>query len=296
MSSLLGDIIPNQRLSLLDFVEQANHLLPRFLPESSIDSRQREEVNVRLVRHMTTLGLLDEALREGREARYTGTHLLQLLVVRRLMAEGYTTGAIKKLIAGASIERLEALLEGEAQPTVEVMASLVLEESAPLSRQRRQAGDQVQAEQEVAREESSVEEQTAGGENPALEFLHKLKGRKAGQEGGNERGRDSPSSAPIPRSAGEPLGAASPSAPAAQGANAAQGTPPPVHSPVVSARPAAPLHWVRVEVLPGLEVHVREDFALPVTPHEQERLLQRIAQELKVIRAGTTPASKRRSP
>jgi hypothetical protein len=37
-------------------------------------------------------------------------------VVRRLMAEGYNTGAIKKLIAGASTERLEALLEGASHP------------------------------------------------------------------------------------------------------------------------------------------------------------------------------------
>jgi hypothetical protein len=44
-----------------------------------------------------------------------------------------------------------------------------------------------------------------------------------------------------------------------------------------------------------LEVHVGEDFTLPVTPYEQERLLQRAVEELKAIRAGTTPATKRRS-
>jgi DNA-binding transcriptional MerR regulator len=265
MSALLGSIIPDERFSLLDFVEQANRLLPRFLPESSTDSRQREEVNIRLVRHMTTLGLLDEAQREGRESRYTGKQLLQLLVVRRLMAEGYTTGAIKKLIAGASIERLEALLEGEAQPTVEVVSPLAME-SEPIAMSR-----------------AMPRESAAPAENAALDYLHKLRQRKkTGREDDNYQSRASPLPAP-----GARLPAAPPTAPPAVGT--------PTAARSIASRPVAPLQWTRVEVLPGLEVHVREDFALPTTPYEQERLLQRAVEELKAIRAGGTPATKRRS-
>jgi DNA-binding transcriptional MerR regulator len=263
MNALFGVIIPDERFSLPEFVAQANHLLPRFLPEGATDSRQREEVNARLVRHMTTLGLLDEALREGREARYTGMHLLQLLVVRRLMAEGYTTGAIKKLIAGASIERLEALLEGEAQPSVEVMAPRSTESAPPL------------------RQSAPLRASAPPTENAALDYLQNLRQRR--QKG----------SEPTPRARASPLTPPAPSAPAPSApAPATRSVPLEPEAP----KPSTSLRWTRVEVLPGLEVHVREDFVLPVTPYEQERLLQRAVEELKAIRAGRPPATKRRSP
>lgn len=109
------------------FVEAANLLLPQFLPDDDSDARGdargdarlKGEVNVRLVRHLATLGLLDEAGREGREARYEFRHLLQLLVVRRLMAEGHTTSAIKKMTANVGDQQLQALLRGETRAVLQ---------------------------------------------------------------------------------------------------------------------------------------------------------------------------------
>ncbi|HZJ09143.1 MAG TPA: hypothetical protein VFD39_05570, partial [Trueperaceae bacterium] len=69
--------------SLDEFVEHTNRLLPELLPKES-SKRAADPVNQRLVRHYATQGLLDEPLKEGREARYLYRHLLQLLVVRRL--------------------------------------------------------------------------------------------------------------------------------------------------------------------------------------------------------------------
>src|SRR5690625_3458509 len=80
--------------SLTDFVDTANSLLSSYLPE---DGKGQEQVNPRLVRHYTSNGLLDEPLRSGREARYEYRHLLQLLVVRRLLADGYGMNAIGDL-------------------------------------------------------------------------------------------------------------------------------------------------------------------------------------------------------
>ncbi len=113
-----------ETLTLDELVAAANRLLPHYLPEDA-DGRKlrRDEVNPRLVRHFATLGLLDEAGREGREARYGARHLLQLLVVRRLMAEGHVTAAIKKLTAGARDEELEALLQSGARLAVESAVS-----------------------------------------------------------------------------------------------------------------------------------------------------------------------------
>ena len=100
-------------------VETANNLLPQFLPDlADPQGRSPETVNPRLVRYYTTQGVIDRPLRQGREARYTYRHLLQLLVVRRLLPEGYSTAAIQPIAAKANGD-LEALLQGGVQLTVE---------------------------------------------------------------------------------------------------------------------------------------------------------------------------------
>ena len=105
--------------ALDDFVEVANQLLPQFLPDGGAESRIQETVNVRLVRHYTTSGLLDKPLKQGREARYTYRHLLQLLLLRRLLAEGYSSGAVGQLVANKTNQDMEGLLQGGTQLTVE---------------------------------------------------------------------------------------------------------------------------------------------------------------------------------
>lgn len=131
-------------LSLDELVAKANELLPHILPEA--EKLRQSELNPRLVRHFATLGLVDEAGRDGREARYGARHLLQLLVVRRLMAEGSTTSGVKKLIVGALDAELESLL---------------------LSGVRR------------ANLESYHKIETVEVENEALQWLHKIRARNA---------------------------------------------------------------------------------------------------------------------
>lgn len=101
------------------FVEVTNHLLPQFLPNQAAGSRGQEPVNSRLVRYYTTQGLLDKPLKRGREARYCYRHLLQLLAVRRLLAEGYSASSISSLIGGQANTVLEDLLQGGVQLTIE---------------------------------------------------------------------------------------------------------------------------------------------------------------------------------
>lgn len=204
----------NPQWSLDELVQIANELLPQFLPEEKAHTRVREEVSPRLVRHYTGQEMLDDPIREGREARYVYRHLLQVLVVRRLLMEGYGASVINTLARAKNNSELEALLQGGVQLTV-----------APA--------------------------------NPALAFLQQIQ----------QRPPDSP-----PSVAKSP----SPSAPS-----------PPVSIP----HPTAPAsHWTRLEVLPGLELHVRSDFVLPSTSQEQKNLLQRMLQVLLAI-----ATSKRRS-
>lgn len=178
--------------ALEEFVEVTNVLLPQFLPEEKTNTRVREEVTSRLVRHYATLNMLDEPLKEGREARYTYRHLLQVLVVRRLLAEGYTAGAIDKLATISSNSELEALLQGGVQISI-----------TPA--------------------------------NPALAFLQKIQQRPVN----------------------------------------------PQHWANSNVKPLTPSsQWTRLEIVPGLEIHVREDFRYPNSPQEQQNLLEYLSQRL----------------
>ena len=197
----LDDFAPQSPFDLDGLVKAANELLPQFLPdEPEGGARFSEEVNPRLVRYLATLGLLDEAGREGREARYEMRHLLQLLVVRRLMAEGHTTAAIKKMTANVEDSQLRSLLAGQTRA---VLQSDSLEVEAY---------------------------RKAPKTNAALEFLQ----------------------------------------------NIAQKSPGPMAPPISSQK------WQRIEIASGLELHRRDDFTAPTTPHEREKLLRRIENELKL--------------
>lgn len=110
MSSSLRDLREGA-WPLDEFVDQANALLPDLLPKDA-GRRAAEPVNQRLVRHYATQRLVDEPLKEGREARYLYRHLLQVLVVRRLLAEGFTAAVVGQVLEGRSDTDLEGLLTG----------------------------------------------------------------------------------------------------------------------------------------------------------------------------------------
>lgn len=187
--------------TLEQLVETANQLLPQFLPQQESDQRVQEEVNPRLVRHYTTLGLIDKPLKEGREARYTYRHLLQLLVIRRLQMEGYSANAINQLTLSKANPELEDLLQGGVQLTVQAA-------------------------------------------NPALAFLQSLQKATPGV------------------------------------VEMAKKATPPVDQSLTPTSATAPKSWMRFEVIPGLELHVREDFIYPSSSQEQQTLLQLIGQLL----------------
>jgi hypothetical protein len=196
--------------SLDEFVEIVNGLLPQFLPEEKSHTRVRDAMTPRLVRHYTGMGLLDEPLKEGREARYLYRHLLQALLVRRLLVEGYGASAIDNLAKSKTNQELEALLQG----------GVVL---------------------------------TLTPANPALNFLQEIQQRSA----------------------------KSPSVPApSQSRKVGKSE----DSPSAETELPGPSIWTRLVILPGLEVHVREDFLLPSTHQEQQNLLQRILQSLSSIK------------
>jgi DNA-binding transcriptional MerR regulator len=143
------------------------------------------------VRHYTSQGLLDEPLKQGKYAVYSYRHLIQILVVRRLLSEGFSSSTIKQLTRQKSNQELETLLErglgGEITPV-----------------------------------------------NPALAYLESLAGR----------------SSPI--------------------------------SPKQETKTATS-QWLRLEIVPGLEIQIRSDFSWPNILREQNWLKEKIWQALQDI-------------
>jgi len=104
-----------------------------YVPAES--ARIRAVPDRRTIRYYTTLGLLDRpAAMRGRTALYARRHLLQLVAIKRLQAEGLTLARIQERLAGlddASLERLAQLpqelpsaapAEPEPEPAVEEAA------------------------------------------------------------------------------------------------------------------------------------------------------------------------------
>ena len=94
-----------------EFETACNLWLLQYLPETYQGTRAREPITIRNLRHYAGEGLIDEPLKEGREARYSYRHLVQVLLLRRAMAEGYTTKLLYSMMRRATSE-LEALLAG----------------------------------------------------------------------------------------------------------------------------------------------------------------------------------------
>ncbi len=182
--------------TLEEFAQVTNVLLPQYLPEAKLNARVREEITPRLIRHYTTLNMLDAPLKEGREARYTYRHLLQILVVRRLLIDGHSTGAIDQLATNSSNLDLESLLEGGVQFSITPS-------------------------------------------NMALAYLKQI-------------------------------------APIESAEQTTQIRPPEDKEPTHH-------QWTRTEVFPGLELHVRSDFAYPNSPQEQENLIRYLQQKLMAL-------------
>ena len=108
--------------SLSEFVEAANHLLPEVLPNT--DSPNKHTLNGRLVRHYTTEGVLPKPLKDGAQARYDTDHLVRVLTLRRLAADGYPSGVAGAFLARHDREALARFLLGELQLDLSLASSV----------------------------------------------------------------------------------------------------------------------------------------------------------------------------
>lgn len=105
----------NPKWSLLELVAVINELLPQFLPLDQPNTKIRTAITPRLVRHYTSAGLVEQPQKAGKYAVYTYRHLLQLLLVRRLLAEGMNTNIIGNLAQQKTNAELENWLTGNVE-------------------------------------------------------------------------------------------------------------------------------------------------------------------------------------
>lgn len=201
-----------------EFVEVANQLLPEYLPDIRGNTKVKEEINPRLVRHYTSQKLMDEAIRRNRYAFYNYRHLLQLLLVRRLLSDGIGAVAINDLLTSKTNEELKNLLIGGI--------SINLTTTHP--------------------------NLTENANNPALEYLASL---KKGKEKNLSINEQKISKKDLNFSVA--LDDFSDSQPHF---NHNQSS-----SPKIS-------EWNHLQVLDGLELHIRDDFIYPNSIKEQESL------------------------
>src|SRR5438105_9530709 len=69
----------------------------------------RDVPDRRTIRYYTTLGLIDRPQLEGRTALYGKKHLLQLVAIKRLQAEGRTLAEVQQALAQVPLRTLEKL-------------------------------------------------------------------------------------------------------------------------------------------------------------------------------------------
>jgi DNA-binding transcriptional MerR regulator len=76
--------------------------------------RVRDVPDLRTIRYYTTVGLLDRpAAMRGRTALYGERHLLQLVAIKRLQAQGLTLAAVQERVVGLSNKGLRRLAAAE---------------------------------------------------------------------------------------------------------------------------------------------------------------------------------------
>lgn len=248
---------------LEEFVQEVNTRLSAMLPSDQYDARQREDFSIRLLRHYSSLGLVDESERIGREALYRYRHLLQVLCLRTLQREGWNSKAIAGF-NGCDSAELEAFLNGRdpaseatleefqssraapraAAPTQATPApAATLEDTAP-SQNISQAVSRKSAKLEVADQMSApLELQKESERESALDFLHTVRARR--------------NAAPT------------------------QQMPAPLPAFLLHDPPRPIEHWNRVEIAPGLELHVSNRYRRARSSSDKNRLLEVIGATLE---------------
>ncbi len=118
-------------LTLDELASEAQQLLQRHgLLGAQPDARVSATPDARTVRYYTTLGLLDRPGYAGREARYGRRHLVQLVAIKALQAQGLGLSEVQQRLYGRSEQDLMVLAEALAAESAATGAQIELPAAA----------------------------------------------------------------------------------------------------------------------------------------------------------------------
>lgn len=126
-------VITDREFTLEELVARANRQLDQ-AGQTAPDGRVAERLDARTVRYYSTLGLVPKPHRyQGRQARYNQDHLLYLLAIKALQAQGLTLSQIQGWLAGKSEKDLRALVGEDrvAIPAIADASALQLHRATP---------------------------------------------------------------------------------------------------------------------------------------------------------------------
>lgn len=121
LSSVLFTVIAMTKAGPLWTIEELGQHVARALaasPTPSARGQVSELPTERTIRYYGTLGLLDPAVeRRGLRALYGHRHLLQLVAIKRLQAEGLSLREVQERLLGLTSAKLEAIAQLPALDT-----------------------------------------------------------------------------------------------------------------------------------------------------------------------------------
>lgn len=254
------EMLRDRIFNLEEFVVICNRWLWEYIPENYQGTRAKEPISSRNIRHYASENLLDEPLKAGKEARYAYRHLIQVLLIRRASAEGYTSKLMYSILQ-QDTDQLERLLNGD-------LPSLVRPERISQNR----SVEAYQSQNRVVLPSTSHMISPASptreqAQSPASELAQSPaseRARSPTQELVQEEAQPAPSSAQ--REVLDYLAGLSTSRKRSEASNLKQ---------------QSSQHWQQFELETGIELWLRQDAQKPRTELERQRLLGVIETILK---------------
>jgi DNA-binding transcriptional MerR regulator len=122
-TATLARWLERQDLTMEELVETAEGLVDALVPKQT-RYKVTERPDARTVRYYVTQGLLPKPVGyDGGRARYSGSHLLRLVWIKKLQAEHHTLARIAKVLEGATDQ--SALRALEAEPAAAPAATAI---------------------------------------------------------------------------------------------------------------------------------------------------------------------------
>ena len=140
----LTSTLERNDLTIEELVERADGLLDVLAPKQT-RYKVTDRPDVRTIRYYTSASLLPKPVSyEGGRARYSGGHLIRVLLIKKLQAQHHSLAQIARVLRGASNEEvLEALFPASAPVAPKTRTNKPPRESGKRTETRLQVADRL---------------------------------------------------------------------------------------------------------------------------------------------------------